>query len=312
MPPRQQVDWDTVDTVRLFRKILRRDEAFSPADAGTAGPLISAEEKPAADENSQISPAPPTENRTAEPNAPVSGTTPAKKKGQPVQEEVAWGSANRRSSPASPEHKVASSSADRTKGNAGSNGNNNGSKGNNNGNNGAKGDKGGSVSVGKISVDGEGRDDEEWRCPICLGQPIAPRVTKCGHGPFCLVCILRHLKGEGSARCPLCFDLMHRREWSLCFCRVFFFIESRSRQTALRFGNGMCCVCVMTLGRFGLAWHGVAWRGVATFASQWQAKELRRGSATRGVILSTMCRRRFRSVGSCNKQAGRVRVAVSS
>lgn len=210
MPPRQQVDWDTVDTVRLFRKILRRNEAFSSADAGTAGPLVSAEEKPAADENSQISPAPPTENRTAEPNTPVSGTTPAKKKGQPVEEDVAWGSANRRSSPeaASAEHKVASSSADGTKGNAGSNGTNKGSEGNN----GAKGGTCGNVSVGNVSVDGEGRDDEEWRCPICLGQPIAPRVTKCGHGPFCLVCILRHLKGEGSARCPLCFDLVHRRE----------------------------------------------------------------------------------------------------
>lgn len=53
-------------------------------------------------------------------------------------------------------------------------------------------------------------DDDEWRCPICLEPPIVPRVTKCGHGPFCLVCILRHLKGESSARCPLCFDKMSR------------------------------------------------------------------------------------------------------
>lgn len=204
MPPRQQVDWDTVDTVRLFRKILRRDEAFSSADAGTAGPLVSAEEKPAADEMYQVSPAPPTENRTAEANTPpVSGTTPGKKKRPSIEEEVAWGSAYRRSSPEAAylEKNVAPSSADGTKDNAGSKGNK-----------GVKGGTGGSVSVGSISVDGEDRDDEEWRCPICLGLPIAPRVTKCGHGPFCLVCILRHLKGEGSARCPLCFDLMHRRD----------------------------------------------------------------------------------------------------
>lgn len=57
----------------------------------------------------------------------------------------------------------------------------------------------------------EDEEDEEWRCSICLGAPRAPRVTKCGHGPFCLVCILRHLGGEASARCPLCFDKMHRR-----------------------------------------------------------------------------------------------------
>lgn len=54
-------------------------------------------------------------------------------------------------------------------------------------------------------------DDEGWRCPICLARPIAPRLTKCGHGPFCLVCIMRHLKGETSARCPLCFDKIHRQ-----------------------------------------------------------------------------------------------------
>lgn len=64
---------------------------------------------------------------------------------------------------------------------------------------------------GNAQEDEEDEGEEgEWRCSICLGMPIVPRVTKCGHGPFCLVCILRHLNGEASARCPLCFDKMHR------------------------------------------------------------------------------------------------------
>lgn len=58
--------------------------------------------------------------------------------------------------------------------------------------------------------DGDGDDDDDWRCTICLQSPRLPRITKCGHGPFCLVCILRHLKGNVTARCPLCFEIMHR------------------------------------------------------------------------------------------------------
>lgn len=60
-----------------------------------------------------------------------------------------------------------------------------------------------------MTEDGENTSDG-WRCPICLEVPIAPRITKCGHGPFCFVCILRHLRGEAYARCPLCFDNVHR------------------------------------------------------------------------------------------------------
>ena len=70
------------------------------------------------------------------------------------------------------------------------------------------------TAKGISSADDQGGDgddgDDEWRCPICLQSPIAPRLTKCGHGPFCLVCILRHLRGEAYARCPLCFDNVHR------------------------------------------------------------------------------------------------------
>ncbi|CAM9473600.1 unnamed protein product [Choristocarpus tenellus] len=73
------------------------------------------------------------------------------------------------------------------------------------GNNGAEGG-----TVGAEPKGGGDGSDESWRCPICLEVPVVPKITKCGHGPFCLVCILRHLDGQDSRRCPLCFENMYR------------------------------------------------------------------------------------------------------
>ncbi|KAG5461008.1 MAG: hypothetical protein BJ554DRAFT_6870 [Olpidium bornovanus] len=53
-------------------------------------------------------------------------------------------------------------------------------------------------------------------CPICLGYPTAPRVTKCGHA-FCLVCILHYLSlSEDQHRqwrkCPICWDCVYAKD----------------------------------------------------------------------------------------------------
>lgn len=46
----------------------------------------------------------------------------------------------------------------------------------------------------------------ETNCPICLEQPIAAKITKCGH-IYCWTCMLRYLSlGNGvSVPCPICF-----------------------------------------------------------------------------------------------------------
>ncbi|CAG7853806.1 SubName: Full=Related to human transcription regulator Staf-5 {ECO:0000313/EMBL:CCA67768.1} [Serendipita indica DSM 11827] len=51
-------------------------------------------------------------------------------------------------------------------------------------------------------------DEGNSTCPICLGTPIAPRMTKCGH-VYCYSCALHYLQtGEHGSwhRCPICFD----------------------------------------------------------------------------------------------------------
>jgi hypothetical protein len=47
-------------------------------------------------------------------------------------------------------------------------------------------------------------------CPVCMDEPVAPKMTKCGH-IFCFSCILHYLSlGEHSwSRCPLCFDSVY-------------------------------------------------------------------------------------------------------
>nr|XP_019047302.1 alkylbase DNA N-glycosylase [Kwoniella bestiolae CBS 10118]OCF26232.1 alkylbase DNA N-glycosylase [Kwoniella bestiolae CBS 10118] len=58
------------------------------------------------------------------------------------------------------------------------------------------------------------RMEEERRgrmCPICLGKPVAGRMTKCGH-IFCFPCILHYIQLSDipkSARCPICGDTIH-------------------------------------------------------------------------------------------------------
>lgn len=59
-------------------------------------------------------------------------------------------------------------------------------------------------------------------CPICLSEPVAPRMAKCGH-IFCLPCLLRYMHStddtmpipEKKARwkkCPICWDSVYVSE----------------------------------------------------------------------------------------------------
>ncbi|KAK9896415.1 hypothetical protein P389DRAFT_189979 [Cystobasidium minutum MCA 4210] len=53
-------------------------------------------------------------------------------------------------------------------------------------------------------------------CPICLSEPVAPRMTKCGH-IFCYPCVLHYLElsdqtGQKCRSCPICYDTVYGRE----------------------------------------------------------------------------------------------------
>jgi hypothetical protein len=47
--------------------------------------------------------------------------------------------------------------------------------------------------------------NEEVVCPICLDQPVAAKITKCGH-VFCYHCIIHYLSlgDELCRKCPTC------------------------------------------------------------------------------------------------------------
>ncbi|TLD26066.1 Acetyl-CoA acetyltransferase [Venturia nashicola] len=56
-------------------------------------------------------------------------------------------------------------------------------------------------------------------CPICLGEPVAPRMAKCGH-IFCLPCLIRFMQAEEDTKrlpekkarhkkCPICEDTIY-------------------------------------------------------------------------------------------------------
>jgi hypothetical protein len=59
-------------------------------------------------------------------------------------------------------------------------------------------------------------------CPICLGEPTAPRMAKCGH-IFCLPCLIRYMHSEDAnapppekkarwKKCPICWDSIYISE----------------------------------------------------------------------------------------------------
>lgn len=55
--------------------------------------------------------------------------------------------------------------------------------------------------------------EDPARCPICLDEPKAAQMTKCGH-LYCLPCIRHYLDlGESNwRRCPMCFNSVHSKE----------------------------------------------------------------------------------------------------
>jgi hypothetical protein len=60
-------------------------------------------------------------------------------------------------------------------------------------------------------------------CPICLSEPVAPRMAKCGH-IFCLPCVIRFMNSSSSddevktgrgarwKKCPICEDSVYLHE----------------------------------------------------------------------------------------------------
>lgn len=59
-------------------------------------------------------------------------------------------------------------------------------------------------------------------CPICLSEPTAPQMAKCGH-IFCLSCLIRYMHSEDSSgpppekkarwkKCPICYDSVYISE----------------------------------------------------------------------------------------------------
>lgn len=64
---------------------------------------------------------------------------------------------------------------------------------------------------------------QEASCPICLSEPVAPRMAKCGH-IFCLPCLIRFMQSSSSSedakvgkgarwkKCPICEDTVYLHE----------------------------------------------------------------------------------------------------
>ncbi|KAK4164472.1 hypothetical protein QBC43DRAFT_317529 [Cladorrhinum sp. PSN259] len=65
-------------------------------------------------------------------------------------------------------------------------------------------------------------ESQQASCPICLGEPVAPRMAKCGH-IFCLPCLMRFMsmiteeEGPGKKqpkwrKCPICEDTIYLQD----------------------------------------------------------------------------------------------------
>ncbi|CAF0830312.1 unnamed protein product [Didymodactylos carnosus] len=54
---------------------------------------------------------------------------------------------------------------------------------------------------------------EQLKCPICLCQPIAGKITRCGH-VYCWSCILHYLalSDKQWRKCPICFESIYKQD----------------------------------------------------------------------------------------------------
>ncbi|MBE3050030.1 RING-HC finger protein, partial [Candidatus Bathyarchaeota archaeon] len=71
-------------------------------------------------------------------------------------------------------------------------------------------------SVSQVIVSSQ---SQAMSCPICLSEPVAPRMAQCGH-IFCLPCLLRYNSAESNEddtgarkrkgkKCPICEDIVN-------------------------------------------------------------------------------------------------------
>lgn len=56
------------------------------------------------------------------------------------------------------------------------------------------------------------RVSEPLLCPICLGEAVAGRITRCGHA-YCWPCLLHYfaLSEDSQRPCPICFQPIDKR-----------------------------------------------------------------------------------------------------
>lgn len=55
--------------------------------------------------------------------------------------------------------------------------------------------------------------NETLSCPICLSQPVAGKITRCGH-VYCWACMLHYLALSDKTwrKCPICYEAVHRKD----------------------------------------------------------------------------------------------------
>ncbi|XP_039292329.1 RING finger protein 10 [Nilaparvata lugens] len=55
--------------------------------------------------------------------------------------------------------------------------------------------------------------NETLSCPICLSQPVAGKITRCGH-VYCWPCMLHYLALSDKTwrKCPICYEAVHRKD----------------------------------------------------------------------------------------------------
>ncbi|XP_026471800.1 RING finger protein 10-like isoform X2 [Ctenocephalides felis] len=66
------------------------------------------------------------------------------------------------------------------------------------------------------------KSEDPPHCPICLEEPLAGRITRCGH-IYCYPCILHYLalSDKPWRKCPICYEAIHLKDLkSVCWAPI--------------------------------------------------------------------------------------------
>ena len=91
-------------------------------------------------------------------------------------------------------------------------------------------------------------DSVRASCPICLGEPVGAKITRCGH-IYCWHCILHHLEvgsSSGLDSCPICEDAVYWSDLRSVIWRVVTPPKADDTMTMRLLKRERCVQCVQT------------------------------------------------------------------